>query len=276
VGTAPGFIVETDTSAVITLPGVPKEMEYLLSNVVLGYLRQRLSLTGLIKARVLRTAGLGESVVDQKVADLEALANPTVGLAAHPASVDVRITAKAASEAEADRMIAELEAKVRARLGQNIFGADDDTIESVALALAAGRGQTLAVAEAGTGGALAARLSAAREQAAAFRGGVLAATPAALAAQFGLDGAEAGLGAQAGAAARHAAQVQGAGLGLACLIEQLPDDVQVGIGFANGAAVQTDEFGFGGNVLLLAQWAATSTLDHMRRWLLAESGTIAQ
>ncbi len=61
VGTAPAFIVETERSAVISVPGVPKEMEYLLERAVLPYLRQRLSLTGVIKARVLRTAGLGES-----------------------------------------------------------------------------------------------------------------------------------------------------------------------------------------------------------------------
>jgi nicotinamide-nucleotide amidase len=251
-------------------------MEYLLEHAVLPYLRRRLSLTGLIKARLLRTAGLGESTLDQKIADLERLTNPTVGLAAHPGSVDVRITAKAASEAEADRMIAEVEAQVRSRLGETIFGADGDTVEGVLLDLAARRGQTLAAAEAGTEGAIAARLSAQRAHPAVFRGGFLAATPETLAEQFGLESGGAELGALAEAAARRAAAAQHADLGLACLIQYPDDGVQIGIGLAavRGNAGLNDNLGFGGHVLLLPQWAATITLDRMRRWLLADSGRI--
>jgi len=272
VGTAPGFIVETERSVIISVPGVPREMEFLLESEVLPYLRRRLQLTGIIKARVLRTAGLGESTIDQKVADLETLTNPTVGLAAHPASVDVRITAKAASEAEADRMIAEIEAKVRSRLGSAIFGVDADTVEGIALGLLAGRGLTVAVAEAGTEGALAARLSDVHTEPPAFLGGVFAATPDALARQFSLDGDGAGMGPLAERAARAVAQAQGASLGLACLINPDDDGVKIGLGLADGAHSENEEMGFGGHVLLLPQWAATFTLDRLRRRLLAQSG----
>ncbi|MES0344817.1 MAG: competence/damage-inducible protein A, partial [Anaerolineales bacterium] len=61
VGTAPGFIVETDHSVVISMPGVPAEMQHLLVNDVIPYLKQRLGLKSIIKSRIVRTSGIGES-----------------------------------------------------------------------------------------------------------------------------------------------------------------------------------------------------------------------
>ncbi len=95
VGTAPAFIIEQNQTTIISLPGVPREMEYLTENTVLPYLRGRYQLTGTIKTRVLHVAGLGESQIDEWIGDLELLGNPTVGLSAHPGLVDIRITAKA-------------------------------------------------------------------------------------------------------------------------------------------------------------------------------------
>jgi competence/damage-inducible protein CinA-like protein len=160
VGTAPAFIIESEEHAVIALPGVPREMEYLLQHAVLPYLRQRYQLRGIIKARVLHTAGVGESQIDDLVGDLETHSNPTIGLAAHSGQVDVRITAKAASEAEADEMIRRLEADVRERLGSWIYGADEETLEEIALRAIQKQGWTLAVIEAGLGGELIQRLAA--------------------------------------------------------------------------------------------------------------------
>lgn len=159
VGTAPAFIMETEKNAVIALPGVPREMEYLLQNAVLPYLRKRYQLTSIIKARVLHTAGVGESQIDDLIGDLETLNNPTVGLAAHSGQVDVRLTAKAATETEADELIRGLEARVRDRLGNWIYGVDQETLEEVALKALKKQGWTLAVAEAGIGGELLQRLA---------------------------------------------------------------------------------------------------------------------
>ncbi len=117
VGTAPAFIGETEKNALICLPGVPREMEYLMTNAVIPYLKKRFDLKGMIKARILRTAGAGESAIDELISDLETLSNPTVGLAAHAGSVDVRITAKADSEQEANDLIAPVEEDLRQRLG---------------------------------------------------------------------------------------------------------------------------------------------------------------
>lgn len=172
VGTAPAFIVEMPSppaaypnmgaakKAVISLPGVPQEMEYLFHHAVIPYLQKNFDLSAIIKVRLLHTSGLGEGAVDEQIGELETLSNPTVGLAAHSGVVDIRIAAKAQSEAEADRLIAEVEATVRARLGNVVFGADDDTLEKTALDAAARRGWNVVVLESGLDGQLARTLAA--------------------------------------------------------------------------------------------------------------------
>ena len=180
VGTAPCFSVETEQGVVISLPGVPREMKYLLEHEVLPYLRRRFDLRSLIKTRVLRTAGIGESQVDVALGDLLTAANPTVGLAAHAGQTDVRIAAKAESEDQADRLIAPLEVEVRKRLGPVVYGTGKETVEEVLLRHLAEAGLTLAVAEAGTGGLLTNRLSTAPGSKASFGGGMVASDPPAL------------------------------------------------------------------------------------------------
>lgn len=149
VGTAPCFIYETKKNAVISLPGVPAEMEHVLRESVIPYLQKRFGLNEVIKVRVLHCSGLGEGMIDEKIADLETLSNPTVGLAAHTGVVDVRIAAKAKSESEADQMIAKVESQVRERLGSIVFGADDDRLENVVLDLLEKRGWKLTAIESG-------------------------------------------------------------------------------------------------------------------------------
>jgi nicotinamide-nucleotide amidase len=154
VGTAPCFIVETPRNAVISLPGVPQEMEHVLHESVIPYLQKRFKLDEIIKVRVLHCSGLGEGMIDEKIADLETLSNPTVGLAAHTGVVDIRIAAKAKSESEANEMIAKVEIDVRERLGSIVFGADEDTLEGVVLDMIAARGMTLTAIESGLDGLL--------------------------------------------------------------------------------------------------------------------------
>lgn len=170
VGTAPCFIVETpprvapfsekmggekEGGVIISLPGVPAEMEHVLHESVIPYLQKRFGLDEVIKVRILHCAGLGEGMIDEKIADLETLNNPTVGLAAHTGVVDIRITAKAKSESEAKEMIAQVEAQIRERLGSVIFGVDEDTLEEVVLNSLAKRGLTLTAIESGLDGLLA-------------------------------------------------------------------------------------------------------------------------
>lgn len=162
VGTAPVFIVEKEGHVIISLPGVPREMEHLMQISVLPYLSQRFNIHSKIKARVLHTAGAGESVIDDLVGDLEELSNPTVGLAAHSGQVDVRITAKAETEDAADELIRPVEADIRKRLGHWIYGADQETLEAVALEAVNRNCWSLAVVEAGLGGDLIRQLASAQ------------------------------------------------------------------------------------------------------------------
>lgn len=154
VGTAPCFIVEKENSVVISLPGVPAEMEHILHESVIPYLQKKFNLDEVIKVRVLHCAGLGEGMIDEKISDLEMLNNPTVGLAAHTGVVDVRITAKAKSESEANKMMDEIESQVRERLGSVVFGVDEDTLEEVTLNLLEKKGLTLTAIESGLDGLL--------------------------------------------------------------------------------------------------------------------------
>ena len=183
VGTAPAFIVEImslpispppsaegpGVRVVITLPGVPREMETLLADAVIPYLQRRFNLNEVIKVRTLHVSGIGEGVLDDQVGDLESLSNPTVGLTAHSGVVDIRIVAKAPTAATADGMIAAVEQDVRLRLGDNLFGADNDNLESVTLNAIARHGWTFATVESGLEDALMTRLKRAAHP--AYQGG---------------------------------------------------------------------------------------------------------
>jgi len=134
VGTAPGFIAEIEEKAIITVPGVPHEMRYFMEHSVLPYLRQKLGIREVIISRVLKLMGIGESLVDDKLKDLiEAGVNPTIGLLAHTqiGEIHIRLTAKAGDPAEARAKMAPLETEIRSRLGDFIFGADEETYEGV-------------------------------------------------------------------------------------------------------------------------------------------------
>ncbi len=154
VGTAPSFIVESARGVVISLPGVPREMKYLMRESVVPWLLQKYRL-GVIVARTLRTAGIGESALDDQIgAELLSERNPSVGLAAHHGCVDVRITAKAANHEAAQMLLDAMQARLQARIGQHIFGRDDDTLEEVVWRQLAQRGGLVHVLEAGLPGVI--------------------------------------------------------------------------------------------------------------------------
>lgn len=149
LGTAPCYIVEAEQGTVISLPGVPREMKDILAATVIPYLRERMGGKGIIKALVLRTAGIGESQIDARIGDLETWSNPTVGLAAHTGQTDIRITARADTEAEADALIAQAEAIIRERVGDFIYGVGQESLEETFLKLLRDRRLRLAVSYTG-------------------------------------------------------------------------------------------------------------------------------
>ncbi len=131
VGTAPAFYMEIGNKIVVSLPGVPREMEFLYENNIFPLLREKFDLKQIILAHVLHASGIGESQIDEWIGDLEALTNPTVGLLAHPGQVDIRVTAKANSKEEAEQMIQPVVETIKERVGDAIYGMDEDTLESV-------------------------------------------------------------------------------------------------------------------------------------------------
>jgi nicotinamide-nucleotide amidase len=158
VGTAPIFILETERGVVMTLPGVPREMTYLLDNRLIPWLKDHVDSPAVIVCRVLRTAGVGESQIDMRIGDLMTTSNPTVALAAHTGQTDVRITAKAPTAEEAESLLDPLEQELRARLGAWIFGVDKETIEEVVTGMLREQQATVACVEIGVGGLLSRRL----------------------------------------------------------------------------------------------------------------------
>lgn len=172
-GTAPGLVIEGPKGIVICMPGVPHELHPMLEQQAIPWLRRRFGLEGLLKARVLKVCGMGESSVDQAMGDLiRDSINPTVGVLASPDVVRIRIVARATTEAEADALIAPVEAAVHARLPGRVLGADDDTLEGVVADLLAAHGWRLAVAETDSGGVIAQRMAAFP----AFAGGIVVPT----------------------------------------------------------------------------------------------------
>lgn len=162
VGTAPGFIVETTRCAVIALPGVPREMKQLMADSVLPYLRARLGSQAVIRRRILRTFGIGESTIDHRLGELLRGSNPTVGLAAQTGQCDIRIAARAEDAATAEGLLDVIETEVRRELGEFIYSTvPGESYESVLVRQLQSAGVTLALLETNTRGALAARLSAA-------------------------------------------------------------------------------------------------------------------
>jgi len=250
VGTAPCFSVEQDGHVAICLPGVPREMEYLLDNAVLPFLRERFTLTGIIKSRALKVSGAGESLVDERVGDLEKLENPSVGLNAHSGVVVIRITASADSVEAADRLIAPVESSVRERLGHLVFGTDTDTLEGVVLAELARRGERLAVVETGTGGRLGGKLADAG--AGAFVGGRILA----LAEEVDWVGL-----------VRETARQTQADWGLACALFLADGGMRLGVGVWSEGFAEHWQRGFGGHPALAAEWSSNLALDALRQIL---------
>jgi len=175
LGTAPGGAFETqDGKVVIVLPGPPGEFVPMVDERVAPYLRERVGQgSGLIKSRVLRIAGLGESSVEDRVKHLLRSENPTVAPLASVGEVHLRVTAKAASAEQADAMLDDMDRKLVAELGEAVFGRDEETLEQVVVTSLIDRQLTLAIAESCTGGLIANRITDVSGSSAAFLAGVV-------------------------------------------------------------------------------------------------------
>ncbi len=154
-GTAPAFIVEAEKGTIISLPGVPFEMKWLVDNRIIPYLKNKFNIEEIIHYRVLKVSDLGESAVDDKIGEIIAHSkNPTVGVLARPGQVDIRITAKAENRNKANSLIDAVDEKISNLLGDNIFGKNDDTIESIVNKLLLERNSSISIFENITAGTI--------------------------------------------------------------------------------------------------------------------------
>src|SRR3989338_2555504 len=132
IGTAPGFILTLGKKVLIALPGPPRELEPMFTEQVVPWLTQRFPATGALVSRTVKATGITESEVDARVEDLLKLkGDVTVGIYAHPSQVDLRVTAKAKTPAEAQKAIRKIEHDIRRRLGSLVYGADEETLAGV-------------------------------------------------------------------------------------------------------------------------------------------------
>ena len=161
VGTAPGIIAKRDEKILIALPGPPGELIPMVERDIVPYFKKiTYKKSNIIKSKVLKTTGLAESQVHPKVKELLRMSgNTTAGIYARPGQVDLKITAKAENEKLADKQIRSVEKQVRKRLGNLIFGCDDQTLEGAVAGLFTKKKKTIAVAESCTGGLLTNRLT---------------------------------------------------------------------------------------------------------------------
>jgi nicotinamide-nucleotide amidase len=171
-GTAPGWWVEKDGKIIASMPGPPAEMNRMWEEEVAPELLKRNPGIVLVK-RTLKTAGLGESNVDEVLSPLLKTTNPSIGIYARADGVHVRIAAKAPSPAQAESLIAPVEAQMRQLLARHVWGADDDTFESVIGQMLKARGLTLASMESCTGGLFADTITNVAGSSAYFRGGIV-------------------------------------------------------------------------------------------------------
>lgn len=160
-GTAPGFIVETSGGAIISIPGVPSEMEYLVENRVIPYIRKRFAIKHqVIQYKVLRACGLGESAIGLQIKDLmKESKNPSIGTLASIGDIRVRIAAKADNPEEASNLIQKMEREIRKRLGVLIYGVDTETLHGNIAKELERLKLALSVVETFTGGILSQKLT---------------------------------------------------------------------------------------------------------------------
>lgn len=157
-GTAPGLIIQDETTRVILLPGPPIEMIPMFENHVVPYLRSLEA--GIILSTTVKCCGIGESKVETLIKDLiDSQENPTIATYAKTGEVHIRVTAKAQTEAEALELMEPTVVELKKRLGTSIYTTEEGvTLEKAVVDLLLENGLTITCAESCTGGLLSARL----------------------------------------------------------------------------------------------------------------------
>jgi len=185
-GTAPGFHLNVRGEDIWVFPGVPSEFEWMLATYFVPWLEKTIG--GRTRhRRVLKIAGMGESAVEERLAPYYAAhRDELLTILASPGGVELHVTADGPPDS-ARAMVAEREKELREIFGRRIFGADEDTIESVIGEVLASRGETLSAAESCTGGLFSSRITDVSGSSRYFMGGAICYTGAAKIAMVDVD-----------------------------------------------------------------------------------------
>lgn len=282
-GTAPGLIcpvtIDGRPKVMYAVPGVPHEMKDMMQRAVLPDLLSRSGEASVIVSRTLRTWGESESGLNERldpvIERLDAEGNPTLAfLASGWEGIKVRLTAKAATAAEATALIDRWDAEVRSIVGDIVFGVDDDTMESIVLQLLRERGMSLGLAESVTGGLVAGRITNVPGASDVFRGGVVSYASDVKFDVLGVPEGPVVSEAAAAAMAVGAQRVLGADVTLALTGVAGPaeqDGMPVGtlcVGIAIGVDVTTRTLRMPGQRDQMRQMSVITALDLLRRLLL--------
>ena len=174
-GTAPGSILEHANGVLINLPGPPVEMQAMLEQQVLPWLKNYRPALGCIRSRIFRCVGIGESLLEEKLMDLVlSQGNPTVAFLARSGEMLVRLTAQGETEEAALQLMEPWSAQIRERLGDAVISDDDATLEEVVGREMLKKGWTMATAESCTAGMVAARIANVPGSSAYLTGGIIA------------------------------------------------------------------------------------------------------
>ncbi|GBD08304.1 Nicotinamide-nucleotide amidohydrolase PncC [Candidatus Thermoflexus japonica] len=251
IGTAPGFLVEEGDRVLFALPGVPRELERMLTESVIPYLERRFPPAEAMVWRVVRTIGMGESVIDERLRDLLKGENPQVGLNAHPGMVDIRIRARGATLEEAAARAEAAVQTIRERLRWAVYGEGTCTPEEALIAGLRERGLTLATLERGTLGLLGGRLAAADPESHVFRIGEVRSRLV--------------------TAPEHAAEAirrqAGTAVGLAAEVLPEGENFQIAVAMATSEGSRSLQRGHRGPLPHAAEWAANAAMGLLWRWL---------
>ena len=276
-GTAPGLLIKHKQVLVVLLPGPPKELKPMFTELVMPRL-EKMSRGVRIRKRVLRTTGLGESTLDQKIAPIYTrVFNPQTTVLSAPGEVEIHLTASADTTEAAERLLDDLAEKIEEEIYPAVFSHRGETLEEIVGRGLTVKSYTIATAESCTGGLIAMRLTDVPGSSAYFLEGVvsysndaktrLVGVPAALVAAHGAVSADV-----ADAMARGVKERSGATIGLSVTGVAGPgggtDAKPVGlvfVGLADDVQSEVKQLNLFGNRQEIRQRASQAALDWVRR-----------